>query len=265
MWWVGTAVMCVVAMTVIIVVAKTDIVSTDTLSPALVLPFVGTATDAVVGALLVNYSIGVNARLAVPVIVVSYILAGIGFFAAMMIYAAYFVRLMNKGLPPPAQSPTLVLLVGPCGQSAAAAQFLGRASNTYFGTYAKGTFLQASAGATLAAVGVLFGLMFVGLGLLFMVFSIYVIVEAAFKRQHKYSLVWWSTIFPIATVNTAFIAFATDLDSPTFRVLSTIFLLLLLIDYFINLAFTLRDILLGKLLNGKRSERPFNSEREKEH
>ncbi|KAK5122304.1 hypothetical protein LTR85_004215 [Meristemomyces frigidus] len=265
MWWFGTAVMCTVAMTVIIVVAKTDIVQADALSPAMVIPFVGTATDAVVGALLVNYSNGVNARLAIPVIVVSYILAGIGFFAAMMIYGAYFVRLLNSGLPPPAQSPSLVLLVGPCGQSAAAAQLLGTAASTYFGTYGRGTFLQASAGMTLSAVGVLFGLMFVGLGLLFAVFSIYVIIEAAFKRQHVYSLMWWSTIFPMATVNTAFIAFATDMDSPTFRVLSAIFLILLVIDYFLNWAFTLRDIFLGKLLNGERSEHPANGGREKEH
>ncbi|KAK4548671.1 hypothetical protein LTR36_009582 [Oleoguttula mirabilis] len=270
MWWVGTFVMCIVAITVIVVIAKTDIVNVESLNPSMVIPFVGTATDAVVGAILINYSHGVTARLAIPVIIVSYILAGIGFFAAGIIYAAYFIRLINHGLPPPPQTPGLVLLVGPCGQSAAAAQLLGTAASTYFGQYAKGTFLQASAGSTLRVVGVLLGLMFVGLGLLFAAFSIYIIVEAAVKRQHQYSLMWWSTIFPMATVNTAFIAFATDMDSPTFRVLSTIFLICLLIDYFLNWAFTLRDVFLGKLLNGKRSQRPANNngngdEREKEH
>lgn len=60
----------------------------------------------------------------------------------------------------------------------------------------------------------------------------------------------------MATVNTSFIEFASEMDSPAFRTLATIFFLLLLIDYFLNWAYTIRDIYLGKLLNGARSERP---------
>ncbi|KAK5130621.1 hypothetical protein LTR08_001880 [Meristemomyces frigidus] len=263
-WWIGTAVMVTVAVLVIVIVGKTNIINSDTLTPAMVLPFVGTATNAVVGALIVSQSSHVNARLAIPVIITSYILAGSGFFAATMIYAAYFVKLMNTGLPSPEKTPGLMLLIGPSGQSAAAAQLLGNASQKFFGAYDRGTFFQATAGNTLATVGVLLGLMFVGLGLLFAAFAIYVIVETAFKRQHKYSLIWWSTIFPLATINTAWIEFAKDLDSSTFRVLATIFLLLLLVDYFINWAFTLRDIYMGKLLSGRRAG-DAASGRPKEH
>lgn len=263
MWWIGTAVMITIATIVFVVVAKTSVTDTSTLNPSLVIPFVGTTTDAVVGALICSYSADVSSRLAVPVIIVSYMLIGIGFFAAMIVYACYFVRLLNHGLPPPQQSPGLVLLVGPCGQSAAAVQLLGSAAMTHFGSYGRGTFLQTTPGMTLATVGVLLGLMFVGIGLFFTFFAIYAIIEAAFKRQHQYSLMWWSTIFPMATVNTAWIAFSVEMDSPTFRVLAAIFLIVLLIDYFVNWGFTLRDIFMGKLLNGKRSEAPA-SEREKD-
>ena len=95
-------------------------------------------------------------------------------------------------------------------------------------------------------------------------FAWYLIIEAAFKKQLSYSLQWWGTIFPMATVNTAWIAFATEMDSPTFRTLAAIFLILLFIDYFINWGFTIRDIWMGKLLNGSRSENPANG-RVKEH
>ena len=255
-WWIGTFVTVTVAIAVIVLVSKHDMIKIEGLIPAMVIPFVATATDAVVGTLIINYSHGVNARLAVPVIIVSYMLTGIGVFAAIMVYGAYLVRLINGGLPAPALAPSLILLVGPVGQSSAALQGLGSAASRFFGTYHKGTFLMSSAGSVCSAVGVLLGLMFTGMAVFFMAFGAYAILDATFKGQSKYSLMWWSTIFPIATVNTAFIEFSITMDSPAFRGLSAAFLLLLLIDYFINWAFTLRDIFQGKLLNGSRSESP---------
>ncbi|TKA77025.1 hypothetical protein B0A55_01959 [Friedmanniomyces simplex] len=255
-WWIGTFLTIVIAVAVIVIISKYDMVNIEGITPALVIPFVATATDAVAGGLIVTYSHYVNARLAVPVIIVSYMLTGIGFFAALMVYAVYLARLLNAGLPPAAQSPSLILLVGPLGQSSAALQGLGSAASSFFKTYDKGTFLMQSAGSVCSAVGVLLGLMLAGMAVFFMAFGAYVILEGAIKRQHKYSLMWWSTIFPIATVNTAFIEFSITMDSPAFRGLSAAFLIFLLIDYFINWAFTLRDIFQGKLLNGSRSDSP---------
>ncbi|KAI7539764.1 hypothetical protein KC331_g9560 [Hortaea werneckii] len=212
--------------------------------------------DALVGGVICQYSGGVNARLAIPIIVSSYMICGLGFFVAILIWAAYFVKLMNSGLPPPPLTPSLFMLVGPAGQTAAALQVLGTAAKTYFGAYDKGTFLQTQAGEMLATLGVMLGLFIMGIGLLFAIFGVYIILETAFKRQHKYTLIWWSTIFPMATVNTSFIEFGNEMDSPTFRTLATILFLLLLIDYILNWIFTIRDIWLGKLLNGPRSERP---------
>ncbi|RMY89414.1 hypothetical protein D0862_10213 [Hortaea werneckii] len=257
MWWIGTAVMLTISCVVIVVFSKTDIVNaTTTLNPAIIIPFVGTTTDALVGGVICQYSGGVNARLAIPIIVSSYMICGLGFFVALLIWAAYFVKLMNSGLPPPHLTPSLIMLVGPAGQTAAALQVLGTAAKTYFGAYDKGTFLQTQAGEMLATLGVMLGLFIIGIGLLFAIFGVYIILETAFRRQHKYTLIWWSTIFPMATVNTSFIEFGNEMDSPTFRTLATIFFLLLLIDYMLNWIFTIRDIWLGKLLNGPRSERP---------
>ncbi|KAI6838595.1 hypothetical protein KC332_g6087 [Hortaea werneckii] len=257
MWWIGTAVMLTISCVVIVVFSKTDIVNaTTTLNPAIIIPFVGTTTDALVGGVICQYSGGVNARLAIPIIVSSYMICGLGFFVAILIWAAYFVKLMNSGLPPPHLTPSLIMLVGPAGQTAAALQVLGTAAKTYFGAYDKGTFLQTQAGEMLATLGVMLGLFVIGIGLLFAIFGVYITLETAFKRQHKYTLIWWSTIFPMATVNTSFIEFGNEMDSPTFRTLATIFFLLLLIDYILNWIFTIRDIWLGKLLNGPRSERP---------
>ncbi|TKA31064.1 hypothetical protein B0A50_02032 [Salinomyces thailandicus] len=189
MWWIGTIVMLAVAATVIVVFSKTDIVNANTINPAIIVPFVGTTTNALVGGEICQYSAEVNARVAVPVIITSYIVCGIGFFVALLIYAAYFVKLMNTGLPPPPLTPSLIMLVGPAGQTAAAVQVLGSAAQTHFGNYGKGTFLQSQAGELLATVGVLLALLFIGIGLLFAIFGVYVILETAYKRQHKYTLI----------------------------------------------------------------------------
>ncbi|KAK0272868.1 hypothetical protein LTR91_001243 [Friedmanniomyces endolithicus] len=249
-WWLGTL------LAVFAIISKHDLANADSITPALVIPFVATATDALVGALIVSYSHGVTARLAVPVIIVSYMLVGIGLFAAEMVYAVYLVRLLSGGMPPATQSPSLILLVGPLGQSSAALQGLGSAASSYFGSYGKGTFLTASTGSICSTVGVVLGLQFAGMGVFFLAFGAYAVLEGAIKWQHKYSLLWWSTIFPIATLTTAFIEFSIAMDSPAFRVLSAIFLIFLLLVYFVNWAFTLRDIFQGKLLNGSRSDQP---------
>lgn len=259
MWWIGTTAMVISAVALIIIVSKHNIADTEKLTPALILPFVGTTTDALVGGIICQFSHGVNERMAVPVIIVSYMLTGIGFFAAMMIYAAYLVRLTNAGMPKSFLTPSLVLLVGPCGQSSAALQALGAAAVTHFGKYNKGTFITAGAASILAAVGTWLGLMLTGFGLLFLLFCAYTLLEVAMKREHKYTMLWWSVIFPTGTVNTAFILFATEMDSPAFRVLATVFLIMLIVAYLGNWTFTLRDIYLGKILNGKNSENPASN------
>ena len=49
-------------------------------------------------------------------------------------------------------------------------------------------------------------------------------------------------------MTTAFLELSISMDSPTFRVLTTAFLLLLLVNYFVNWGFTLYHICTGDLL-----------------
>lgn len=212
--------------------------------------FVGTTTDALVGGIVASQSVEISARLAVPVIIVSYFLLGIGLFAALLIFAAYTVRLIDSGLPPGEQYPTLFILVGPTGQSASAALFLGSAARMHFANYGKGTLLSEMGGSAFASIGVFFALLLVGLAVFFLLFALSAVVDGAIKGQLKYSMLWWGTIFPVATVNTAWIAFAMDMDSPAFRTLASIFLLALLIVYFGNWFFTVYHLSTGKTLGG---------------
>ena len=75
-WWTATAIMVTCAMVVYISLIKTQHVADLSLTCAIFIPAVGTTTDALVGALVCTYSSDLSARLAVPIIVVSWVLLG---------------------------------------------------------------------------------------------------------------------------------------------------------------------------------------------
>ncbi|KAL1584021.1 hypothetical protein WHR41_08101 [Cladosporium halotolerans] len=250
MWWIGTAVALAIAVFVFFMVAKYSVTSIADLAPALVIPYVSMCTNALVGGLISSYSAEISDRLAVPVIIVSYILLGVGLFVALLVFAACTIRFIDSGLPPPIQYPTLFLLVGPVGQAAGAALSLGTASRMHFGGYGKGTLLQQMGGSTFSSIGVWVALLLLGLAVFFTLFALSAMIEGAINRQHTFSMLWWGTIFPVATVNTAWILLSTSLDSPAFRALSSIFLLALLIVYFANWGFTIYHLATGRVLGG---------------
>lgn len=212
--------------------------------------FVGTTTNALVGGIISSQSAEISARLAVPVMIVSYMLLGIGLFAGILVYAAYTIRLIDSGLPPPEQYPTLFMLVGPAGQGASAALFLGSAAEMHFPGYNKGTLLTEMGGSAFSIIGVWVALLLLGLAVFFILVALSAVIDGAIKGQLKYSMLWWGTIFPVATVNTAWISLSMVMDSPTFRALSSIFLLALLILYFANWFFTVYHLATGKVLGG---------------
>ena len=115
-WWFAQAVIFLLGPTIYVFLAKTAQFSDKPVSPTIILPAVGAATAAVVGATIATYSHDMSARMAVPVIVWGYMLNGVGAFLAIFVYAWFIERMMVTGIPEPAKLPALLLLVGPMGQ-----------------------------------------------------------------------------------------------------------------------------------------------------
>ena len=152
---------------------------------------------------------------------------------------------------PGAKYPGLFLFVGPMGQSASAIQNLGTAVTKNFPAYNRGTFLTQEAASPISAISTMLGLMFIGFDLFWLLFALYFLIEGAVQKKLSFTMTWWSTIFPVATLAVAWLTLGIDLDSPTFRVLSTGLFLILLIDYFICWGFTVRGIWNGSILDGR--------------
>ena len=75
------------------------------------LPAVGVATVALVGGQIVTYAYDISPRLAVPVIIVGYLLDGLAIWLSIILYGIFFQRLIARGWPEPAKRPTLMMLV----------------------------------------------------------------------------------------------------------------------------------------------------------
>ncbi|KAL9051760.1 MAG: hypothetical protein Q9162_005812 [Coniocarpon cinnabarinum] len=251
-WWLSTAFMVTCAMVVYISLIKMKHAQEFTLTAAIFIPAVGTTTDALVGALVCTYASDLSAALAVPIIIVGWMLLGFGLFVALCVYVIFLHSLWTKGMwLPHAKLPGLFLFVGPLGQSSGAIQMLASAAMKNFPNYHRGQFLEQTSTTPISAVSEVLGLMFLGFDLFWFMFALFFVLEAAFKRKLSWSMTWWSTIFPVATLNVALLNLSLQLDSSAFRVLTTGLLLILLIDYFTCWIFTLRGIWKGTVLDGR--------------
>ncbi|KAK3057512.1 hypothetical protein LTR09_001696 [Extremus antarcticus] len=217
---------------------------------SIIIPAVSMSTASLTGAVVAAFAKDLSERLAVPVMIISFNWVGVGILTGLILYVYLFHSLLAQGWPSPDQAPTMFILVGPMGQSAAALQVLGAAATTYhrFGDYNQGTFLTAEAAKGLDAACVLIALLLNGLGILWCLFGIYVMVERAVQKQLRWTPAWNAIIFPNATLATSFLLFSIEMDSPAYRVITCIFIVVLVILFLVNIWFTVLRIWQGQLL-----------------
>ena len=128
MWWIGVLWMMVtctisgapristmltatVGVGVCVTIFKSDLIDESSITPTLFVPAVGIATAAVTGGQIVVYAYEISPRLAVPVVIVAYFLAGLAIWLSIILYGVFFQRLMAYGWPAPVKRPTLMILV----------------------------------------------------------------------------------------------------------------------------------------------------------
>jgi len=250
MWWIAAAWSLAVLLWVFITYIRRQEAKDIRLPTMVIIPAVSVSTVAVTGAIVVTLSYDVTPRLAIPVIVVSFMMVGLGILLGLMLSTYLFHQLLAQGWPPAAQSASVFILIGPMGQSAAALQQLGSAARTYgkFAGYDEGTFLTAEAAAPLDVACTLIALLLTGLGIIWTLLSIWVMVERAFKKELSWNPGWSAIIFPTGTLVTNFSFLAIAMDSPAFRVITAAMIIILVAVFLMNLAFTLTWITHGKLL-----------------
>lgn len=265
MWW-FVAIWCLVFLCWIFTTLIRSHNAKDVrLSMMVILPAVSVSTAAVEGAAVVALGYDLEPHLAIPVIIVSFLLVGTGILFGLMLSTFLFNKLLSDGWPPAAMTASIFIFIGPCGQSAAALQLLGSAANKYqfFARYNKGTFMTADAAEPLEIACILIALLLTGLGIIWTMFSVFAMVERAVHKELEWTPGWNSIIFPTGTLCTSFQLFGIALDSTAFRVVTCITLVILVVVYLINVVFTIPRIAAGKLLIVREDPRAKNSDKEK--
>ena len=253
MWWFGVGWMLLTFFFIFITMVRTQKASPDAggrLPPLILIPTMGIATIGTTGGLIAIYSAGISARMAVPVIIVSFLMIGLSVFTASFLYTLLLYQLFTNGWPAPATTPAMFVTAGPLGQSAAALQLLGSAADTYkrFAGYHKGPFLSASAAQPLYIACVLIALLLAGMSSIYALLAFYVMVERAVQKQLSWTMSWNSIIFPIGTLATACNLFSIAMDSPAWRTVNTALVVILVILYLVNVVFAMMKVMKGELL-----------------
>lgn len=152
--------------------------------------------------------------------------------------------------------------MGPTGQSATALQLLGSCASTSgaFASYNRGTFLQGSAAASLDSASIMLSMLLFGFGIFLLCISLVALFESLWKGEQKWTMAIWGTIFPMGTMNTAMLLYASAMDSPTWRVLTAGLLIILVIDYFICWGYTIYNSIWGDLLIPKETRKSDGKE-----
>lgn len=201
----------------------------DKTPPNVVLPSVATITAAATCGVVASAGT-LDARAQVPMIIMGYILLGLGLPFSFIVTAVYIVRLFGSGMPPRAQNPMNWVLIGPLAQAAYACQILGSATASpgkqAFATYNKGYFITASAGQTISTVSTLAALVLWGYATFWVLFCIAAtfhleIFTQGGMKASKYSLSAWSPVFPIGVYTLATIEFGKNMNAPVWNALSS--------------------------------------------
>lgn len=165
LWWIRLVWTVTLCSASVIVLVKRSITDDRSLSPAVFLPLIAVITLGKTGGIVTRYSVGLSARLTIPINLTSYMAIGSAFSFSMLYYAIYIHRLLAVGPPMRAKLPSLCITVGPLGPFATAIQLLSTAVNSrvLFGSYNRGTWLTASSASSVSAASELIHCWLLGL------------------------------------------------------------------------------------------------------
>jgi len=177
----------------------------DSMPPTVILPAIAALTSAATCG-VISFAANITARMQVPMIIVGYIMIGLGLPFALSLIVVYIARLLNGSWPPRSKAPLTYVIIGPLGQASYAAMILGTSAASpgigSFGVYNKGRFITGNDGNIVEAASILFALVLWGYGAFWISFALVESIHLGlFKgggiKNPGHDISMWSPIFPI--------------------------------------------------------------------
>ncbi|RCI03848.1 hypothetical protein CU098_012707 [Rhizopus stolonifer] len=202
------------------------------------LPIVPAVVTAASGGLLAQH---INVTRGMVVLIMSFIMMGMGLFLALSIIVIYFYRLAIHKLPPKEVIVSSFLPLGPLGQGAYGMIQLGLASDRLLGN----RFIEGF-GQTVNGIGLISALMLWGYGLWYLVVAVFSVAVTT-KQGIPFSIGWWGLTFPLGVFTAATLSIGQSLDSMFFSVLAAIFTCVLVLIWLGVMIKTLKGALTGEM------------------
>ncbi|KAJ1819374.1 Plasma membrane sulfite pump involved in sulfite metabolism [Coemansia sp. RSA 2598] len=166
----------------------------ESMSAILLLPVVPNVVAASTGGGVASVFSGSSAT---TIILVSYALWGMGVFLAMMLIAAYLIRLVLYKLPPKEAMASAFIPLGPLGQSSYGIQVLGTQALRVLPTSLPQV---QQVGNILFTLGFIVGLLLWAAALWWFVHATCSAIYTLVHERVPFNLGWWALIFPTGTV-----------------------------------------------------------------
>ncbi|KAJ1036083.1 hypothetical protein NDA18_000228 [Ustilago nuda] len=191
---------------------------------ALLLPIVPPITAAATGSVIAEMLMERYPTYAFTIMVVSYLVLGIGLPLALLILVLYFQRLLLFKSPPRDVIISVFLPLGPCGQGGEACLHLGRvALHLFQRSPASGVAQLYSVGQALYGAGLISAMLLFGLGIWWLAIGLLTIIRELKRGKLQFNMGWWGLTFPFASLAICTARLAIELDSLTLKVTYTVF------------------------------------------
>ncbi|PWN51040.1 hypothetical protein IE53DRAFT_343002 [Violaceomyces palustris] len=253
LWWFATALSLLTAIGVPFSMMTYQKHYFESTTAALLLPIVPPITAAATGSVLSEILMERYPTYSMTIVVVSYLVLGIGLPLALLILVLYFQRLLLFKSPPRDVIISVFLPLGPCGQGGEACLHLGQVALKLFPKVStlpgNGVTQLISVGQALYGAGLVSALLLFGLGVWWLLIGVMTLLREVRRGRLKFNMGWWGLTFPLASLAICCARLAIALDSLTLKVVYTGFVLANLSLWTTVAIPTARGAWSGKLFN----------------
>ncbi|KAF7532695.1 hypothetical protein G7054_g7726 [Neopestalotiopsis clavispora] len=218
-----------------------DVAKLSEMTAAWLLPVVSTIVAAASGAIIA--SVLPDDQHAIWTVTVCYILWGCGVPLALFTMITYFQRLTFHHLPPREVLVSVFLPLGPLGQGAFCIMQLGKDAMALFN---RCNYVPAApmAGQIFYVAGILIAFIMWGFGLVWLFFAL----SSISRMRFPFNLGWWGFTFPLGVYAVATTTLAKELPSFFFKVMGTIFSVLVTLLWIVVASGTVWFAFSGRLV-----------------
>lgn len=192
---------------------------------------------------------------ALQILLGGYIVQGIGFLVSLMIYAAFFYRLMTQKLPKESLRPGMFISVGPSGFTIAGIVNMGQE----LPNVVPSDFMGKGNGELAGRVGMIManfmGLWLWGLALWFFFISVGAHWSCARRGRMDFAMTWYSFVFPNTALTTATFAVARALNgNQAIRYIGCAMTILLILMWGFVVVMNVRAVVIHQILWPEKQE-----------